>query len=913
MITQPKADVVEIKRALSSLFLPGDIVELRALEVGGKTQAGYFSDFDKLAHEAERLSGQASGVYVVLNQINKDLLARSQNRITILKNLTQDADITLRRWLPLDIDAKRPVGISSTTEEHEAALATATSIKMHLMEKGFQDNSILIGDSGNGAHVLARVNLPNDEETKAIVQSCIRAIAAKFDSAQVTIDQAVFNASRIWKVPGTMARKGDSTETRPHRIARLLNVPASITVARIELVKALAAAGPRSDAPQRTSTKYQSGTKTLDLEKWLTKYGIMVIRTEPYNGGTRYILQECPFNPEHNGTSVAAFQSADGVLGFKCQHNSCVDKTWAALRELKEPGYKDRQNNQSVPVSRNLYPLTDSGNAERFTNLHGKVVKYAHERKLWLLWSGQRWTWDNADDTGVMQLAKLVAREIPKEATPGMSKEEFGDLLDWAKQSESEKRLRAMVSLARNETGITISIRDLNTDNYLLNVLNGTIDLHTAQLLPHDPKHLITMMAPVTHDPAATCPEWDRFLQLVMAGNIQMIKYLRDITGYCLTGDNRTHIVPFCHGHGGNGKSTFLKIDRHIMGDYAIQVDPSVFLISKQQFKDGGTRETLADLFGKRLVTATEIDENRQLSINLLKAIMGGEDISGDRKYEHNIRFKPTFKVILSGNNEPIVHDSSDGAWRRLKKIPFTIKISNPIDGYEEDLMPEISGIFNWMLAGCLSWQQNGLSEPQEVQVATAEYRKGQDEFNQFFDDVCKLEIKLKTAKRDFKIAYVNWCNENGLSPYSDKTLRQKLLAHGVCEGHSGAVKEWKGVGLQRPEPTPEGTGPQPEGTESTPEGTGKTTNYPHEDETVIVNGKTGTNRYQRDQCDYTTILGMTIEQVLELWRSVGRPVIHLGPCENCFDLEELLSNANIKREHLEAVKTWADSVWAKL
>jgi len=206
-VTQPKADVTEIKRALDVLFQPGDVLELRALDVGGKVHAGYFSDFDRLANEAARLSSQAAGVYVVLNQVNRELLARAQNRITVgPKNLTLDADITGRRWLPIDADAKCPSGISSTDAEHEAALGTTKAIKAYLIERGFPVDSILTGDSGNGAHILIRVDLPNDAEAEAIVKACLKALAAKFDSSQVSIDLSVFNAARIWKLPGEKDR-----------------------------------------------------------------------------------------------------------------------------------------------------------------------------------------------------------------------------------------------------------------------------------------------------------------------------------------------------------------------------------------------------------------------------------------------------------------------------------------------------------------------------------------------------------------------------------------------------------------------------------------------------------------------------------------------------------------------------------
>lgn len=341
-------DLGQIKRALALFFAPGDVVEIRALEVRGKTMAGYFSDLEKAANEAVTIR-DAAGIYVVLNPINRDLLARSANRISVgLKNLAQDSDVIRRLWLPIDIDAKRPKGISSTDAEHEAALSTAEAVKAYLIALDFPADSIAVLDSGNGAHVLGRVDLPNDASSKALIESCLKALAAKFDSDKVCIDQAVHNAARIWKLPGTLARKGDSTLERPHRLARIISAPETLTIAPMEALTALAATLP-AEAP-----KAAAPGRAFDLQLWLQEHGIEVKSSGPYDGGARYILKQCPFNPEHGGTSAAIFQGADGKLGFKCQHNGCHDKKWADVRELFEPGYKSEYEAATLSVGQGM-------------------------------------------------------------------------------------------------------------------------------------------------------------------------------------------------------------------------------------------------------------------------------------------------------------------------------------------------------------------------------------------------------------------------------------------------------------------------------------------------------------------------------------------------------------------------------
>ena len=216
--------VAQIKRALDILFQPGDVVELRCLNTHKGTISGYFNDFNKLAQEAAKLSGKVPAVYVTLNPVNPDLLARSANRIkAYARETTADKDILRRRWLPLDFDPVRPAGISSTDAEHEAALTRAREVREWLRGQGWPEP--ILADSGNGAHLLYRIDLPNDEDAARLVKGCIEAIAFKFADERINVDLTPFNAARIWKLYGTLCCKGDNLPERPHRLARLLEVP----------------------------------------------------------------------------------------------------------------------------------------------------------------------------------------------------------------------------------------------------------------------------------------------------------------------------------------------------------------------------------------------------------------------------------------------------------------------------------------------------------------------------------------------------------------------------------------------------------------------------------------------------------------------------------------------------------------
>ena len=443
------------------------------------------------------------------------------------------------------------------------------------------------------------------------------------------------------------------------------------------------------------------------------------------------------------------------------------------------------------------YPYTDLGNAERLFAQFGDIFSWVTERQKFILWNNQAWEYDTPDHTQMLKLAKATVRAIPNEPI-ARDEEAYKKLLRWALASESGKHLREMINLVKAEGNITVSINDMDKDPYLFNCQNATIDLLNGEARPHSKDDLITIVAPVDYDPAAKCPKWLNFLNLIQNNNASIIKYLQVLSGYCLTGDTKTDVIPFCHGVGGNGKSTYWTVIRDkIMGAYAYEIDPDIFLVSNQKFKDSGQREELANLFGKRLVTATEIQEGRQLTINLLKAISGGESIHGDRKYEHGITYKPTFKVILSGNNEPTIKDNTNGAWRRLKKIPFTVTIHNQIDAFEETFNDELSGILNWLLEGCLIWQAEGLKDPDEVVKATDEYRRDQDSIVQFLDDCCERKPEFQVAKKEFKTAYLKWCAEMSIKPLSDKELKQHLIVFGIKDARTDDARLWKGIKLK--------------------------------------------------------------------------------------------------------------------
>lgn len=324
-----KYDAAAIGNTLELLPEPGGVWEMRIPKTREGTISGYFNSLDSALKAIAGLNGAGPGVYVTLNPINQALLARSCNRLkTRVANTTNDGNVTRRRWLPIDCDPVRPAEISSTDAEHEAALERCRIIRWDLAELGWSQP--VLADSGNGGHLLFLIDLPNDAESELLVKRVLKALAARFDDAAVRVDQTLYNASRIVKLYGTLAAKGDNVPDRPHRLSRILDVPATIEIVTRELLEELAATIKEPDPPPRYASP---GAGQFDIDAFVARY----LNARPpvaHEGGRKWVLEACPFNPEHRAPDAAVFQRADGSLAFKCFHASCAGKGWRDVRAL---------------------------------------------------------------------------------------------------------------------------------------------------------------------------------------------------------------------------------------------------------------------------------------------------------------------------------------------------------------------------------------------------------------------------------------------------------------------------------------------------------------------------------------------------------------------------------------------------
>lgn len=436
--------------------------------------------------------------------------------------------------------------------------------------------------------------------------------------------------------------------------------------------------------------------------------------------------------------------------------------------------------------------LTDLGNAKRLVARHGDDLRHVGLWGTWLCWDGIRWRRDETGES--VRRAKELVGTIYAEASRQGDEDRRKAIAAHAMKCESDARLRAMLSLAESEIEVAITPDRLDTDGWLLNCLNGTLNLRTGTLRPHRRDDLITKMAPVAYDPTATCPTFDVFLQRTMDKNDQLIAYLQRLVGYSLTADVSEQGFDLFYGTGANGKTTLLTVLLAMFGDYGKQAAPGLLM---RKYGDAHPTE-VADLNGARVVSVIEVEEGKHLAEVLTKQLTGADRMKARFMRQDFFEFAPTFKIIMAVNHLPRVTGTDEAIWRRIRTTPFSVTIPKAEQDRRlpEKLKAELAGILAWGVRGCLEWQQRGLDPPPLVQDATERYRSEMDVIGDFLNECTHTDRKGSVTAKALYASYSQWCEENGESQKSQRRLAAALSERGFVRrrGREGIV--WDGLVL---------------------------------------------------------------------------------------------------------------------
>jgi putative DNA primase/helicase len=361
-----------------------------------------------------------------------------------------------------------------------------------------------------------------------------------------------------------------------------------------------------------------------------------------------------------------------------------------------------------------------------------------------------------------------------------------------ALKSQSRDRLSAMEFLARDR--LAVKADTLDRDPWLLNVNNGTIDLRSGELGPHRREDLITRICPVDYDPNASCPRWIRFLEEVLPDSAVRI-FVQRWLGHGTTGDVREQYLPIFWGDGNNGKSVLLDTVSAVLGSYAAEAPPDLLTSGA----GGGDHPTdIADLMGRRFVVASETEAYARLRIQLVKRLTGNAKLKGRYMRQDFFEFDRTHKLVLATNNKPEIPETTEAVWRRIRLVHFGVVIPGPrVDkSLMSKLRAEYAGILAWLVHGAVDWLREGLTEPEAIMRATAEYRHKSDSFGEFVEEHLRIEPDAFSASDDVRKTYEGFCKGLGIEAISSTQLRDKIFSLGARPGKTMTKRGYVGIRL---------------------------------------------------------------------------------------------------------------------
>lgn len=433
------------------------------------------------------------------------------------------------------------------------------------------------------------------------------------------------------------------------------------------------------------------------------------------------------------------------------------------------------------------FETSDKGFGRLFATVYKDKHRYNPSRKDFMLYDGKRWV----DD-----IEGLAARASAKDLSDA--------LVRYAVGVDAEgKYLKAVAPLCniRNRNNMLQDSRDvyyftnedLDKNDYLLNLQNGTLDLSEAEprFIKHSPDLLLSKICNVEYQPEATCKEWEKFLNEIMQNDNDKIQYLQKIAGLSLTGNTEQETCFILYGSTTrNGKSTFCETLIHLLGDYALTMKPESLAV-KQNLDSRQASGDIARLAGCRLCNASEPPKRMLFDTALLKSLLGRDSITARHLHQREFSFIPKFKLVINTNYLPTITDDTVFSSGRINVISFDRHFEpQEQDKHLKDKLRnkrELSGILNWCIEGLRLYRAEGLEPPQAVKNVTETYRSDSDKIGNFINE-CLVKSGKNSKAKDIYNAYVKWCDDNGYGCENKGNFFAELKTKGLFM-NSGTVE----------------------------------------------------------------------------------------------------------------------------
>ncbi len=429
--------------------------------------------------------------------------------------------------------------------------------------------------------------------------------------------------------------------------------------------------------------------------------------------------------------------------------------------------------------------FTDAGPAEHLAHdlLLGRVI-WCPELG-WLSWECTHWA--ETHDAEVIEMVRQPVRARIQAAAKNMSGDDT-KLVDGWRSMLSAKRMNAALNLTRGIKGVITPGDDLDKDHYLLNTANGTLDLRTNEVWPHDRGDRLTKVTPTgIGDTGAEL--WRTFLERVLP-DIEVRAFMQRLMGAALLGEVRDHVMPILTGEGANGKGVFRSAILHALGPYGLEVDPAILIDGKHSRH----LTFLMELRGRRVVFCSETSRGARFAESEMKRLVGGDPIQANRMRRDPITFLPSHTLIMVTNHLPNISGDDEANWRRVLVIPFDVVIPETERDPElpERLRLAAPAILAWMLEGWQEYRRVGLDPPEAVRLRTKQYREDNDALARFVKECCLESMAATVQPRNLFLAWQHWCGINGEVVGSEKAFSMALAKR----GYEKRGRVWGGIGL---------------------------------------------------------------------------------------------------------------------
>ena len=432
------------------------------------------------------------------------------------------------------------------------------------------------------------------------------------------------------------------------------------------------------------------------------------------------------------------------------------------------------------------FSWSDMNSGRMFAEFVNGKCKYCKDRALWYFFDGRRWV-EDAGGLNAAARAKSLADRLPS-MVKDVPDDKKSDFLGWCRRWHSATTRARIVKDAQSEESIQIRFDRFDAHPWLLNVLNGMLDLRTGELRPHSPDDLLTCLAPVRYDPAAPGTRWRQFIEEIFPGDPDMQRLFQQACGYALTGSTERECLFILYGPSTrNGKSTACETIAAMMGEYARAASP--LLLAPRSNTPGAASSDLADLVGRRFVTLPEPAAGAVWAPETIKRLTGGDAINARPLYGSPFQFRPDAKFFVNANHLPRLQDHTIFASDRVKIIPFNRHFEewerDPLLKQELTSDESLSGVLNWCLDGLRDFTEQGrhaLALPAASRAVLEEFRRDSDKLGRFIEDRCTVESGAMVPTNELYGAYSVWCLENGHRTPSQSGFTSQLRERFVVQ-----------------------------------------------------------------------------------------------------------------------------------